>query len=179
MICELLFPSSILAVKLNRKTLVIVLEVEIYIYDISNMKLLHVIETTPNPNGEPPPPPCARVFQYPCPVLPTTRSDRRPLPLRRQLLPRVPVARPLTCSLPGVRGAPPPAEPLAPHRRLIHCGTRDGRRAPLLDALAHGRERHPGAQVAHLLPLRQRRRHAPRHRVRQGHRHPRVEHPWG
>ncbi|KAH9848987.1 WD40 repeat-like protein [Lenzites betulinus] len=52
MICELLFPSSILAVKMNRKTLVIVLEVEIYIYDISNMKLLHVIETTPNPNGE-------------------------------------------------------------------------------------------------------------------------------
>ncbi|KAH9930438.1 WD40 repeat-like protein [Epithele typhae] len=50
-ICELLFPSSILAVKLNRKTLVIVLEVEIYIYDISNMKLLHVIETTPNPNA--------------------------------------------------------------------------------------------------------------------------------
>ena len=51
MICELLFPSSILAVKLNRKTLVIVLEVEIYIYDISNMRLLHVIETTPNPEG--------------------------------------------------------------------------------------------------------------------------------
>ncbi|KAI0747224.1 WD40 repeat-like protein [Daedaleopsis nitida] len=51
MICELLFPSSILAVKLNRKTLVIVLEVEIYIYDISNMKLLHVIETPPNPNA--------------------------------------------------------------------------------------------------------------------------------
>ncbi|KAH9948035.1 WD40 repeat-like protein [Amylocystis lapponica] len=51
MICELLFPSSILAVKLNRKTLVIVLEVEIYIYDISNMRLLHVIETTPNPDA--------------------------------------------------------------------------------------------------------------------------------
>ncbi|RPD61269.1 WD40 repeat-like protein [Lentinus tigrinus ALCF2SS1-6] len=51
MICELPFPSSILAVKLNRKTPVIVLEVEIYIYDISNMKLLHVIETTPNPNA--------------------------------------------------------------------------------------------------------------------------------
>ncbi|KAI0341329.1 WD40 repeat-like protein [Trametopsis cervina] len=51
MICELLFPSSILAVKLNRKTLVIVLEVEIYIYDISNMRLLHVIETTPNPEA--------------------------------------------------------------------------------------------------------------------------------
>ncbi|KAF8636332.1 hypothetical protein AX17_003623 [Amanita inopinata Kibby_2008] len=50
-ICELLFPSSILAVKLNRKTLVIVLETEIYIYDISNMRLLHVIETTPNPEA--------------------------------------------------------------------------------------------------------------------------------
>ncbi|KAF9257722.1 WD40 repeat-like protein [Marasmius fiardii PR-910] len=51
MICELLFPSSILAVKMNRKTLVIVLELEIYIYDISNMRLLHVIETTPNPDA--------------------------------------------------------------------------------------------------------------------------------
>ncbi|KAF8632518.1 hypothetical protein AX15_001850 [Amanita polypyramis BW_CC] len=50
-ICELLFPSSILAVKMNRKTLVIVLETEIYIYDISNMRLLHVIETTPNPEA--------------------------------------------------------------------------------------------------------------------------------
>ncbi|KAI0026830.1 WD40 repeat-like protein [Vararia minispora EC-137] len=51
MICELLFPSSILAVKLNRKTLVIVLESEIYIYDISNMRLQHVIETPPNPEA--------------------------------------------------------------------------------------------------------------------------------
>lgn len=51
MICELLFPSSILSVKMNRKTLVIVLEAEIYIYDISNMRLLHVIETTPNPEA--------------------------------------------------------------------------------------------------------------------------------
>jgi len=49
MIGELLFPSSIL--KLNRKSLVIVLETEIYIYDISNMRLLHVIETTPSPEG--------------------------------------------------------------------------------------------------------------------------------
>lgn len=51
MICELLFPSAILAVKLNRKSLVIVLETEIYIYDISNMRLQHVIETTPNPEA--------------------------------------------------------------------------------------------------------------------------------
>jgi autophagy-related protein 18 len=51
-ICELLFPSAILSVKMNRKRLVVVLEAEIYIYDISNMKLLHVIETSPNPEGE-------------------------------------------------------------------------------------------------------------------------------
>ncbi|KAK2464078.1 hypothetical protein APHAL10511_003908 [Amanita phalloides] len=50
-ICELLFPSSILAVKMNRKTLVIVLETELYIYDISNMRLLHVIEPTSNPDA--------------------------------------------------------------------------------------------------------------------------------
>ncbi|KAJ7738695.1 WD40 repeat-like protein [Mycena olivaceomarginata] len=55
MICELLFPSSILAVKLNRKTLIIVLETEIYVYDISNMRLLHVIETVPNPEAYPAP----------------------------------------------------------------------------------------------------------------------------
>ena len=41
MICKLLFPSSILAVKLNQKMLVIVLEIEIYIYNISNMKLTY------------------------------------------------------------------------------------------------------------------------------------------
>lgn len=50
-ICELLFPSSVLGVKLNRKRLVVLLEEEIYIYDISNMKLLHTIETSPNPQG--------------------------------------------------------------------------------------------------------------------------------
>ena len=51
MICELLFPSSILAVKLNWKMLVIVLEIKIYIYDISNMKLIHIIKTMLNPEG--------------------------------------------------------------------------------------------------------------------------------
>lgn len=62
LICELLFPSTILAAKLNRKTLVIVLEVEIYIYDIANMRLLHVIETTPNPEGTSRLPPCPRTI---------------------------------------------------------------------------------------------------------------------
>lgn len=41
-----------LAVKLNRRRLVVVLEERIYVYDISNMKLLHEIETSPNPQGE-------------------------------------------------------------------------------------------------------------------------------
>ncbi|GAA6011894.1 hypothetical protein JCM11491_000094 [Sporobolomyces phaffii] len=50
-ICELTFPTSILAVKLNRRRLVVVLEEKIYVYDISNMKLLHEIETSPNPNA--------------------------------------------------------------------------------------------------------------------------------
>ncbi|KAF8248906.1 protein-vacuolar targeting protein Atg18 [Wilcoxina mikolae CBS 423.85] len=50
-ICELTFPTAILAVKLNRKRLIVVLEEQIYVYDISNMKLLHTIETSPNPNA--------------------------------------------------------------------------------------------------------------------------------
>ncbi|KAI4116914.1 MAG: hypothetical protein LQ345_002748 [Seirophora villosa] len=36
---------------LNRKRLAVVLEDQIYLYDISNMKLLHTIETSPNPNA--------------------------------------------------------------------------------------------------------------------------------
>ncbi|SGZ30487.1 BQ5605_C048g12380 [Microbotryum silenes-dioicae] len=50
-ICELTFPTTILAVKMNRRRLVVVLEERIYIYDISNMKLLHEIETSPNPQA--------------------------------------------------------------------------------------------------------------------------------
>ncbi|KAK9477080.1 WD40-repeat-containing domain protein [Lipomyces japonicus] len=50
-ICELTFPTSVLAVKLNRRRLIVVLEEQIYVYDISNMKLLHTIETSPNPNA--------------------------------------------------------------------------------------------------------------------------------
>jgi autophagy-related protein 18 len=51
MICELSFPLKILAVKLNRKRLAVVLDNQIYLYDISNMKLLHTIDTSPNPHG--------------------------------------------------------------------------------------------------------------------------------
>ncbi|KAF9574844.1 autophagy protein [Mortierella alpina] len=50
-ICELTFPTTILSVKLNRKRLIVVLEDQIYVYDISNMKLLHTVETSPNPHA--------------------------------------------------------------------------------------------------------------------------------
>ncbi|PIG87462.1 autophagy-related protein 18 [Aspergillus arachidicola] len=50
-ICELTFPTTVLAVKLNRKRLVIVLEDQIYLYDIQTMKLLYTIETSPNPSA--------------------------------------------------------------------------------------------------------------------------------
>ncbi|KAJ1909364.1 autophagy protein [Tieghemiomyces parasiticus] len=47
-ICELTFPTTILAVKMNRNRLIVVLEEQIYLHDIQNMKLLHTIETSPN-----------------------------------------------------------------------------------------------------------------------------------
>ncbi|KAJ4858544.1 hypothetical protein T069G_06811 [Trichoderma breve] len=50
-ICELTFPSAVLAVRLNRKRLAVVLEEEIYLYDISNMSLLYTIPTSPNPSA--------------------------------------------------------------------------------------------------------------------------------
>ncbi|MCO5612954.1 hypothetical protein L7F22_067227 [Adiantum nelumboides] len=69
-ICELVFPTTVLGVKLNRRRLVVILEEEIYIYDISNMKLLHTIETSPNPHAicalSPSSDPC--YLAYPSPV---------------------------------------------------------------------------------------------------------------
>eukprot|EP01135_Chromosphaera_perkinsii_P004176 Nk52_evm83s270 gene=Nk52_evmTU83s270 len=50
-ICELNFVNTILSVKLNRKRLVVVLEDKIHVYDITNMKLLHTVETPTNPKG--------------------------------------------------------------------------------------------------------------------------------
>ncbi|KAG2191404.1 hypothetical protein INT46_007851 [Mucor plumbeus] len=50
-ICELSFHSPILSVKMNRKRLIVVLEGQIFVYDISNMKLLHTIDTIPNPEA--------------------------------------------------------------------------------------------------------------------------------
>ena len=50
-ICELTFPSAVLSVRLNRKRLAVVLEEQIYLYDISNMNFLYTLETSPNPSG--------------------------------------------------------------------------------------------------------------------------------
>jgi len=50
-VCELSFVSKILAIKMNRKRLVVVLEERIHVYDISNMKILQTIETPLNPTG--------------------------------------------------------------------------------------------------------------------------------
>lgn len=50
-ICELSFASSILAIKINRKNIVVVLEEFIYVYDIGNMRLIETIDTCPNPNA--------------------------------------------------------------------------------------------------------------------------------
>lgn len=50
-ICELTFQTTILAIKMNRDSLIVVLEETIYIYDITGMRLLHTIETPSNPMG--------------------------------------------------------------------------------------------------------------------------------
>lgn len=50
-ICEMTFPTSVLAVRMNRERLVVLLEETIYVYDITTMRLLHTIETPSNPRG--------------------------------------------------------------------------------------------------------------------------------
>ena len=52
-ITRMSYSSSVLAVKMNRKTLVVLIETAVYIYDITNMHLLHTISgTPPNPQGK-------------------------------------------------------------------------------------------------------------------------------
>ncbi|KAF7724498.1 autophagy protein [Apophysomyces ossiformis] len=50
-VCELTYHTPILAVKMNRRRIIVVLEEQIYVYDISNMKLLQIIQTCPNPTA--------------------------------------------------------------------------------------------------------------------------------
>ncbi|KAG9232209.1 WD40-repeat-containing domain protein [Amylocarpus encephaloides] len=79
-ICELTFPSAVLAVRLNRIRLAVVLEEEIYLYDISNMTLLYTIATSTNPNAI-----CALApsskhcyIAYPLPKPREDTGDKRP-----------------------------------------------------------------------------------------------------
>ncbi|OTB01565.1 hypothetical protein M426DRAFT_323326 [Hypoxylon sp. CI-4A] len=79
-ICELTFPSAVLAVRLNRKRLAVVLEDEIYLYDIANMSLLTNIATSPNPSAV-----CALspssehcYLAYPLPKPRDDAQDKRP-----------------------------------------------------------------------------------------------------
>lgn len=50
-ICELTFHGMVVAVKMNRKRLLVVLEETVFVYDISNMKMLHSQLTPSNPAG--------------------------------------------------------------------------------------------------------------------------------
>lgn len=50
-ICELTFPLNIVDLMLNRKRLVVILEVgQIYVYDLSSMRLVKVLESNPYPS---------------------------------------------------------------------------------------------------------------------------------
>ncbi|KAL1903685.1 autophagy protein [Sporothrix stenoceras] len=79
-ICELTFPSAVLAVRLNRKRLAVVLEDEIYLYDIANMSLLYTIATSPNPSAicglSPSSDNC--YIAYPLPKPREDRDEKRP-----------------------------------------------------------------------------------------------------
>ncbi|EDO38563.1 predicted protein, partial [Nematostella vectensis] len=51
-ICNYSYPNTILAVRLNRVRLLVVLEESLYIHNIRDMKVLHTIrDTPPNPSG--------------------------------------------------------------------------------------------------------------------------------
>ncbi|XP_072167604.1 WD repeat domain phosphoinositide-interacting protein 2-like [Diadema setosum] len=51
-ICNYSYSNTILAVKLNRKRLIVALEESLYVHNIRDMKVLHTIrDTPPNPNG--------------------------------------------------------------------------------------------------------------------------------
>lgn len=51
MVCELTFPTTILAIRMNRKRLIVVLEDVLYLYNMENMSMLYTLETSPNPTA--------------------------------------------------------------------------------------------------------------------------------
>lgn len=48
---ELNFVTTILAIRLNRKSLIVVLQGKAYIYDLNKVSILYTIDTIPNPKG--------------------------------------------------------------------------------------------------------------------------------
>jgi len=51
LICELNFSSAVLALRMNRSRLVAALERLVHVFELSSMKLLHTLESAPNPRG--------------------------------------------------------------------------------------------------------------------------------
>ena len=51
MICEISFSSAILNIEMNKDRLVVCLESQLHIYELSTMKCLQVLSTSPNPLG--------------------------------------------------------------------------------------------------------------------------------
>lgn len=50
-LAELSFLTSVLAVRLNRRRLVVVLETKLHIYELNSVHLLEALDTVPNPRG--------------------------------------------------------------------------------------------------------------------------------
>lgn len=50
-IVEVSFPSTILAVRMNRSRMVVLVEEQIFVYDIKTMRMMHLVETPSNPAG--------------------------------------------------------------------------------------------------------------------------------
>ena len=50
-ICDLNFSTAVLAVRMNKARLIAALETKLHFFELSTMKLLHTLETAPNPRG--------------------------------------------------------------------------------------------------------------------------------
>eukprot|EP00942_MAST-04A_sp_MAST-4A-sp1_P007580 g7580.t1 len=51
-LCELLFETTVLSVKMNRERLVVALQNKIHVFDLDTMTALHMLQTPPNVEGE-------------------------------------------------------------------------------------------------------------------------------
>lgn len=161
LICELNFPTTILAVRLNRRRLVVVLEEQIYVYDISNLRLLHTIETSPNPNGA-----LAFMLSRVSDQMDRTHSNMLSRSIIREQLPRLSFTSTVYRYTLLRRSS----------GRESTCSRIDGRRRPPLRRhLPQCDQRHPSAQSPPLRPRLQRPRQPSRHFFRQGHRHSRLQ----